>query len=251
VQLEGRPGKEESVREALLELGVISLPPEQFILDVIAPERIVVVNLDRRPDRWEAMLEAWTWEISRRFTRFSATDGQSAMPDAVRDYCAEHGLQLERCGGDFGARDSWIRAVEHYGPGLYFEDDAHPSQSWAYGLPPNDAEVVLIGGGLTVKVAEPGWGHIHHKVWGTHAFWLRTQRAADALVHAWRHPEGPCQPVDDAWNQTLKAVNAVVAVPQMVVQFDLRSDIQPDRRLGPHDTSLFQPWCSLQGRPPR
>jgi hypothetical protein len=228
------------------DLGVISLPPEQFILDVIAPERIVVNNLDRRPDRWESLLAAWTREIAQRFVRFPATDGQSAMPDSMRAYCAEHGLQIERCSGDFGARDSWMRAVERYGPGLYFEDDARPSQSWAYGLPPPDAEVVLIGGGLTMRVTEPGWGMIQHKVWGAHAFWVRTQHAADALVHAWRNPESPCQPIDDAWNHALKALNAVVAVPQMVVQIDLGSDIQPARRLGPFDTSLFQPWCSLQ-----
>jgi hypothetical protein len=238
------------MRELALDPPVISLPPEQFILDVIAPERIVVVNLDRRSDRWEAMLEAWTWEVARRFIRFSATDGRSAMPDSMRDHCVEHGLSVERCGGDFGARDSWMRAVERYGPGLYFEDDAHPSQPWAYGLPPIDAEIVLIGGGLTMKVTEPGWGHIGHKVWGTHAFWVRTERAAEALVHAWRNPEGPCQPVDDAWNNVLKAANAVVAVPQMVVQVDFGSDIH-NRRFGPHDISLFKPWCSLEGRPPR
>jgi hypothetical protein len=235
-------------RWAMVDLSVISVTPEQFVLDVVDPERIVVINLDRRPDRWRAMQETWDPEITRRFVRFPAVDGRSLLTEEVRADLAANGASPDRCGGDLGCRESWRQAVEQYGPGLYLEDDARPCQLWPHGLPPDQAEVVLLGGGLTSKAAEPGWEPVRAKVWGNHACWIRTQAAADALVEAWRNPEHLCQPVDDAWTAALHGVHAVVAVPQIVFQVDLSSDILKNRNFGPNDLSLYHPWCSLEGR---
>jgi hypothetical protein len=235
----------------MIDLSVISVTPEQFILDVIDPDEIIVINLDRRPDRWAGMQEAWDPEIARRFIRFPAVDGQFLLTDHVREYCAANGASLERCGGDIGCRESWMRAVERYGPGLYFEDDARPCELWPHGLPPDQAEVVLLGGGLTSKASEPGWEPLRLNVWGTHAFWVRTQAAADALIQAWRTPQHLCQTADDAWTVPLQVAQAVVAVPQIVFQINLGSDILKNRQFGPNDLSLYHPWCSLEGRKPR
>jgi hypothetical protein len=233
------------------DLTLISLTPEQFILDVIDPEEIVVINLDRRPDRWESMQEAWPPEIVRRFTRFSAVDGQLQLTDQDRAHLAASGVSHERCGGDIGCRESWRRAVERYGPGLYFEDDARPCQLWPHGLPPDQAEVVLLGGGLTSKASEPGWEPVRQNAWGMHAFWVRTPAAAGALVQAWSNPAHLCQPADDVWTAVLHRARAVVAVPQIVFQVNLGSDILKNRKFGPNDLSLYHPWCSLEGRKPR
>jgi hypothetical protein len=230
----------------VIDLSLISVTPEQFILDVVDPERIVVLNLDRRPDRWRAMQETWAPEITRRFIRFSAVDGHLQPSDHIREYCAANGVSFEQCCGVIGCRESWLRAVERYGTGLYFEDDARPCELWSYGPPPDDAGVVLLGGGLTRKVSEPGWSPVRLKVWGRHAFWVRTRNASEALVQAWRNPESPCQPGDDLWTLPLQQMKAAVAVPQIVFQADLDSDI-PRRTMRQNPTSLFHPWCSLRG----
>jgi hypothetical protein len=235
----------------MVDLSVISVTPEQFILDVVDPERIVVLNLDRRPDRWAAMQEAWDPEITRRFIRFPAVDGHLLPTSYLRANGASDGVPLKLCRGAIGCRESWLRAVGHYGPGLYFEDDARPCQLWQHGLPPDHAGVVLLGGGLTSKASEPGWEPVRMNVWGTHAFWVRTQAAADALVQAWRNPESLCQPADDTWTLPLQLARAVAAVPQIVFQVNLDSDILKNRQFGPNDLSLYHPWCSLKGRKPR
>jgi hypothetical protein len=229
------------------DLGVISLTPEQFILEVVAPERIIVINLDRRPDRWAALQEAWEPEIARRFARFAATDGQ--LIPAAEAAANIHGrpISLERSAGEIGCRDSWIRAVEQHGPALYLEDDARPCELWSYGPPPEDAEVVLLGGNLGRKVSEPGWAMIRSGVWGGHAVWIRTQTAADALVHAWRNPVGGHRSLDVAWNRPLRQARAVVAVPQIVIQVDTGSDIEKGRKFAPEEDTAYWPWCSLQG----
>jgi hypothetical protein len=110
---------------------------------------------------------------------------------------------------------------------------------------------VLLGGILTMKVFEPGWATIREKVWGAHAVWVRTQAAVDALLQDWRDPEALCQPVDVAWTRVLHLVNAVVAVPQIVIQVDLGSDIRMRQKRRPEEDSLFRPWCSLEGGEPR
>jgi len=235
----------------VVDLSVISITPEQFILEVIDPERIVVINLDRRPDRWSAMQEVWTPEVGRRLTRFSATDGQLLPTGSVEDNRSGRDLPFERVAGEIGCRESWMNAVEQHGPGLYFEDDARPCQLWSYGPPPDDAEVVLLGGNLwPQKVAKPGWATIGHGVFGGQAVWLRPPTAADDLIQAWRPPSGPARSIDAAWTRPLKRANAVVAVPQIVYQVDIGTDVQMGRVDEPGGGSSYEPWCSMVGGQP-
>ena len=236
--------------QLLDELDGISVDPAAFILGVVAPESIVVINLDRRPDRWDALLEAWPTSITERFVRVAAIDGQDLPRERVEEYLQSrqaHSIPFERAAGELGCRDSWIRAVSEYGPGLYFEDDARSCAAWSFGRPPNSAEIVLLGGELWSRTDKPGWFAIDRGTNGTHAIWIRTQRAADLLLVAWQDPRNRHAPVDLAWRSALATSEAVVAVPQIVCQADLSTDVQIGRVFRPGQATLVQPWCSLVG----
>jgi hypothetical protein len=229
----------------MIDLSAISIVPEAFVLEVVAPERIVVINLDRRPDRWKAIRAAWPPEIASRFVRFAAIDGLRLPRERVDAYRRTRMVSPRRAAGELGCRDSWMRAVERHGPGLYFEDDARACLPWSYGLPPQDAHIVLLGGDAVQKVADPGWSRIRRGAWGTHAVWIRTDHAAELLVETWRAEATAHVPVDQAWEPVLLQTGAVIAVPQVVYQADIRTDVQVGRQLHPADTTPFDPWCSL------
>jgi hypothetical protein len=236
------------MREAVLDPGAISLPPEQFILDVIAPQRIVVINLDRRPDRWEALIKAWDPEVAGRFVRFSAIDGRTLPASEVEAHRRGRDFPYDRIAGEAGCRISWANAVEQFGPGLYFEDDARPCEIWSHGPPPDDAGVVLLGGNLwPQKTSRPGWATIGQNVFGGHGVWIRTEAAARSLVRAWRMPANIGRPIDASWTQPLRRANTVVAVPQIVYQVDIGTDVQIGRHDEPGGSSSYEPWCSMAG----
>ncbi len=224
---------------------MISVDPQVFVLELAAPEKIVVINLDRRPERWQAMLDTWQPELAGRFVRFSATDGQLLPEPLVRRYAERRKVPFERAAGELGCRESWFRAVSEHGPGLYFEDDARPCAPWAFGPPPDSPEIVLLGGDLWTKAPEPGWLPPGKGLNGTHATWIRTQRAADELMAVWHADAYRKGPVDFAWTRVLSKVDTVVAVPQIVCQADTGTDVQIGRRRDRNQLALMQPWCSL------
>ena len=228
----------------------ISVDPQLFILDTIAPERIVVINLDRRPDRWEALLAAWQPELSNRFVRFSATDGNDLTGSLVDTYATTRRFPTERAAAEIACRDSWLRAVTEHGPGLYFEDDARPCAPWSFGSPPVAAEIVLLGGELWNKTSDPGWVSVERGLNGSHSIWIRSQQAADALLAAWSSPRNRFTPVDYAWRSALGETGAVVAVPQILCQANLGTDVQIGRVFPAHEPPLIDPWCSLFPRRP-
>ncbi len=227
-------------------LEAISIDPTAFILEVIDPKSIVVINLDRRPERWQSLLEAWPADVAARFERFSATDGRTLAAEHIDAYGNARNISAERAAGEMGCRESYVRAVREHGPALYFEDDARPSEPWSYGMPPDDAELVLLGGELWSRTDQPGWTAVDRGVNGTHAIWIRTHRAADVLLHAWQSTTNWSHPIDYSWRAALRACGTVVAVPQIVRQADLESDVQIGRQ-GWARPVLSEPWCSLRG----
>lgn len=223
----------------------ISLDPVSFLLDVVAPPSIVVINLDRRPQRWQALQQAWPAAVSQHFARLAATDGQSLPNDRIEAYRKTRAVPSERAAGELGCCDSWLRAIRKHGPALYFEDDARPCDPWPYGSPPDDAEIVLLGGELWHKTTKPGWISAASGVNGTHAVWVRTARAAAELLAVWQNETRRSGPVDFVWNSALRRCNAVVAAPQIICQANLGTDVQfgvGDRPGGP---PLTRARCSL------
>ncbi|MGE3797818.1 MAG: hypothetical protein AB7G88_08245 [Thermomicrobiales bacterium] len=231
----------------MIDTPAISISPDMFILEVVDPPEIVVINLDRRPDRWAAMQESWHPEVAKRFVRFSATDGRLLAPHDVEPHQTANKLNVEKAAAEVACRQSWIRAVEEFGPALYFEDDARPGDLWPYGLPPDDATLVLLGGFLWRKTRRPGWCPAWYGASGAHAVWLRTDRAAKSLVRAWQSDDRRFEPIDISWSTALIRSRAVIAVPQMVLQVDLGTDIQIGRTFHRGESSPFDPWCSLEG----
>lgn len=228
----------------------VSTDPSTFILDVVRPPIVVVINLDRRPERWRTVQAAWHPDLASRFVRFSATDGREMPADRVTVYMERRRVSIDRAAGELGCLDSWIRAVSEHGAGLYLEDDACPCAPWACGPPPDDAEIVLLGGQLWEPTSEPGWISAGKGVNGTQAVWIRTQRAADELLASWQPHNEATGPVDFVWRSALSTCRTVLAVPQIVCQIDLDTDVQIGRVFGPWETTLVQPWCSLKD-PPR
>jgi len=223
------------------------MTPEMFILEAIDPQSIVVINLDRRPDRWERMLASWHPEVATRFFLFPATDGRLVATTDFENYRNGRDLRPEQAAAEFACRDSWIRAVEQFGPSLYFEDDARPGDPWPYGLPSDSAGLVCLGGNLWRKSLEPGWRSAHLGTSGSHAIWIRTDRAAQALLDAWRSDAGQIEPVDVSWVPALERIESTIAVPQMAHQIDLVTDVQMGRVFHPGEITPFDPWCSLEG----
>ena len=225
------------------------MSPDMFILDVINPQSIVVINLDRRPDRWAAMQQAWHPEVVQRFVRFVAVDGRLLAP---HDYDASlyqvaNNVSFEKATAEVACRQSWIEAVKQFGPALYFEDDARAGDPWPYGLPPDSADLVLLGGFLWRKTLQPGWRSAWQGASAGHAIWIRNEQAVEALLQAWQSDEGRFQPPDVSWSTALIQSHAVIAVPQMVPQADLGTDIQMGRIFHPDESIPFDPWCSLEG----
>ena len=96
-----------------------------------------------------------------------------------------------------------------------------------------------------MKSGHSGWIPVESGVNGTHAIWIRTQHAANLLVDAWQMPKNANAPVDLAWRSALLSSQAVIAVPQIVRQTDLGTDVQIGRFFPGGKITLSDPWCSL------
>jgi GR25 family glycosyltransferase involved in LPS biosynthesis len=144
-------------------------------------DRIVVINLDRRPDRWERCRTRLAAASLARCERFSAVDGR-ALDLAVRDRSFVHPAALAALGGPLrehvdmsigavGCFLSHLRvwsAISSDGVAsrvLVFEDDAEPTeefnawsaeeQSTLLTRVPSDFDLLLLGCNVVGDLACP------------------------------------------------------------------------------------------------
>lgn len=191
-------------------------------------DRVVCVNLDRRPDRWR--------KFRQRFTgvkRFPATDGQQANTPP-----------LWGAGGPaWGCADSHIRAIRQaiedgVGSLLLFEDDAKPVAGFAEKLDrvmanvPPDWEQLYLGGqhqhGNPQSIA-PGVGRPSN-VGRTHAWALRgagLRKTLDFLTDFDHWGRYPTDHIDHRLGRMHTSGRVVVyaALPWLVIQGANLSDI--------------------------
>lgn len=225
-----------------------------------APLLALVINLDRRADRWagaQARLAALEATACLRIERFSATDGTTsgAVPEdtVVREWTTDRnarydgrqgyrpGVKLRMTPGERGCAMSHVRAwreVASYGEGaaplvLILEDDAVLAKNFARRLAtalaavPADVDVLYLGyikgAPWRCKVA-PGLYEAEY-LWTTVGYVL-WPRGARKLLSALPVDE----PVDNfmAWQMATKRLRALAVVPALVDQeqeWDCGSDV--------------------------
>lgn len=87
----------------------------------------VVVNLDSRPDRWDAFVENANRAKLKNYVRFSATDGRTSDGDPFRALVMDESPPQMRCPGVIGCAGSHIRIWNECAsvnkPYLVLEDD--------------------------------------------------------------------------------------------------------------------------------
>ncbi|CAE8734406.1 unnamed protein product [Polarella glacialis] len=233
------------------------------------PMRTLVINLDRRKDRWESMrsrlnsLEGLE-TFPLRLERFPATDGsvdevptetisQTWTTDRNAKYDGRPGyrvgVQLQMTPGERGCAMSHVRAWRSVAastcekPVLILEDDAVPSPTTflkrlARSVPraaAAEADLVYLGyikGAPWRRQVAPGL-HEAEYLWTTVSYVLWPSGARKLLA---------CLPVDEpidnfmGWLTSQRRVLALAAVPQMVTQeleWDQGSDV-------PHSDVLLE-----------
>lgn len=215
-------------------------------------ERVVGINLDRRPDRWRT--------FQRHFPgveRFAATDGWG--PNMPKWWNAG--------GGAWGCRDSHVRAIRQaYKDGveslLLLEDDAKPVAGFREKLQqvmanvPEDWEQLFLGGQYQFgnpQFVAPGVGRPKN-VNRTHAWALKGEgikRTLDFLedLDHWR--KYPTDHIDHRLGRmhTYRGVRVYSALPWIIIQGSNKSDIDGQR----HGDRGWQPagWYTPAWTVPR
>lgn len=187
---------------------------------------VVVLNLDRRPDRWSDVLDAFP-SINDQMVRYPAIDGASLAARDVAAFRATALLDSDRknaCGrlGVLRSCRDLMDTIMSV-PVAIFEDDAIPT-----GIPaapvPNNADLLILGGRPVDPFIPNGRGWVPVTRWvNKQAFVIQTEQALIALREAWSGEWGPS---DVQWWYALQRVNAYVASPAMVTQQDGWSDIE-------------------------
>jgi len=145
---------------------------------------VVVINLDRREDRWERFLTRWeATGLMIPVRRFSAVDGHLTNPP-------EHfrGSRVARR-GEWGCRASHMGVLDSLtGPTLVLEDDAFLSPrllELSTLRSPEDLDVLFLGG--TSPQLRPDGPPIQriHAIVRTHAYIVANHTTVQASMPRW------------------------------------------------------------------
>lgn len=159
--------------------------------------RIVCINLDSRPDRWELFLEQFPRDVfSKEVERFSAVDGTKVpRPPWWKSWESNWGCYLSHCRLLEEALEQGLESL------LIFEDDAVFIGNFSkrarefHAMLPVDAEWIFYGG----EHFNPQRYPIErvnqcvcrgHRIVRTHAYGLRSRHAMRKILDWIRSPEG-------------------------------------------------------------
>lgn len=205
---------------------------------------VIVVNLDRRPDRWEAFQEAWRdilpWE---RVVRLSASDGQQLSGYGEAPWF--RGRKRDRTwAGRAGCTLSHARALREarrlgWSRVLVMEDDAIPSgpaEALPVALSSTDWDLLYLGCREPIGVGDTVNGLVAiHGGHDTHAYavnerlrdWLIAQLPDDTNVWSWIARERAV----DRWmrREIGRRFSVKLCQPQLAIQADDVSDITQRR----------------------
>ena len=206
----------------------------------------LVINLDRRPDRWEqiqAELARVQW--SGPIHRISAVDGCSISDFEFEDYKERYmgrkaAFFMQRYkkarqwwAGMFGCALSHLNALRYallcdYMPFAVFEDDAKFSDKFLSAeYPEGDPGLIIPGhNGQTITGgrtnAYKGWFQIQGGIWGTHCYVVTREEVRRDLLDVWSPMDIN---VDEGWWDMFEDAGTVTHFPPLVVPSGSTSDI--------------------------
>jgi glycosyl transferase family 25 len=187
-------------------------------------DKIYCINLDRRPDRWEASQREFD-RIGIEVERFSAVDGANPDTSFVADtglLPGEYGILDTHGSLLFTARDKGYESI------LILEDDIEFSptfdkdwEAWHQEIPA-DWEMLYLGGNLVGWNPSPVTKHVHkgEGLFAIHAFALAGAALREIPLFL---TQGP---VDLQYARQSVNYKSYIMVPRMAFQREDYSDIQ-------------------------
>lgn len=207
------------------------------------PGTVVVLNLDRRPDRWDEMVRELP-EYDGAVVRVRAVDGADLREQDVKDFGARMRASrsdaptgLGYVAGQLGClrshRSASEMALRENLPAVtVFEDDASWMPDGRAALaalePPDDWQVLIYGGRPDGKKLPPGTHRVSRWLCA-HAYSVRGREAFETLVEAWKSEP---QEGDRTWWTALAQLRTYAVVPQIFGQRYSHSDILGYARRG-------------------
>lgn len=187
-------------------------------------DKIYCINLDRRPDRWEASQREFD-RIGIEVLGYKATDGLTQKYEGPL-LPGEYGILMSNVSL---ITDLWY-FEKKTNKVLILEDDIEFSETfnrdwdqWSSEIP-SDWDMLYLGGNLVGWNPSPVTEHVHNGVgvFAIHALGL-SRRAMGALI---THPNIWNQPIDVTYSQISAHLNSYIMVPRMAFQRTDYSDIQ-------------------------
>ena len=192
-------------------------------------DKIYCINLDRRPDRWEASQREFD-RIGIEVERWIAVDGME-IPNRWKDFHSS--LKAGEIGVKFSHGFLLNRALgEKFENILILEDDIEFSptfnedwERWNQEIP-TDWDMLYLGGNLVGWNPSPVSRHVHkgEGLFAIHALGLSRRIIHDLLVDKFSFD--PNVPIDTTYARKSTQYNSYLMVPRMAFQRTDYSDIQ-------------------------